>query len=65
MPIMDWWEFLEEFVEIPTPKVITIFIVTSSIDPADVKLVAQFDIVKKYVIKPITVDKLKEILLEF
>lgn len=36
MPIMDGWEFLEEFIKIPVRKKIKINIITSSIDPADV-----------------------------
>ena len=35
MPIMDGWQFLEEFVELPINDKIIINIVTSSIDPAD------------------------------
>ena len=35
MPIMDGWQFLEEFINLPLEEVIRINIVTSSIDPAD------------------------------
>lgn len=35
MPIMDGWQFLEEFIELPLKKKIRINIVTSSIDIAD------------------------------
>ena len=35
MPIMDGWQFLEEFISIPLKKSVRINIVTSSIDPAD------------------------------
>lgn len=35
MPIMDGWQFLEEFIAIPMEERIRINIVTSSIDPAD------------------------------
>ncbi|MGB5435575.1 MAG: response regulator [Maribacter sp.] len=35
MPIMDGWQFLEEFIELPITDKIIINIVTSSIDPAD------------------------------
>jgi CheY-like chemotaxis protein len=37
MPIMDGWQFLEEFIEIPIQKSVRINIVTSSIDPLDQK----------------------------
>ncbi len=35
MPIMDGWQFLEEFINLPLQERIRINIVTSSIDPAD------------------------------
>ena len=35
MPIMDGWQFLKEFIELPISDKILINIVTSSIDPAD------------------------------
>lgn len=35
MPIMDGWQFLEEFIKLPIQKKVRINIVTSSIDPAD------------------------------
>lgn len=37
MPIMDGWQFLEEFIAIPIQKTVRINIVTSSIDPFDQK----------------------------
>ncbi|WP_299529322.1 response regulator [Ulvibacterium sp.] len=36
MPIMDGWQFLEEFISLPLEKRVRINIVTSSIDPFDV-----------------------------
>ncbi|HMB63241.1 MAG TPA: response regulator [Eudoraea sp.] len=37
MPIMDGWQFLEEFIALPVKTKIRINIVTSSIDPYDRK----------------------------
>jgi CheY-like chemotaxis protein len=37
MPIMDGWEFLKVFLELPIPEIVRINIVTSSIDPYDKK----------------------------
>ncbi|MDC6390130.1 response regulator [Maribacter sp. PR1] len=37
MPIMDGWQFLDEFLKLPINKRIRINIVTSSIDPFDKK----------------------------
>lgn len=35
MPIMDGWQFLEEFVKLPINKEVRVNILTSSIDPVD------------------------------
>lgn len=35
MPIMDGWDFLEEFITLDIPKKVIVNIVTSSIDPSD------------------------------
>ncbi len=35
MPIMDGWQFLEEFIALPLKKKVQINILTSSIDPHD------------------------------
>ncbi len=37
MPIMDGWQFLEEFIALPLEQAVRINIVTSSIDPADLQ----------------------------
>lgn len=64
MPVMDGWQFLDEFIKIDPPKEITIYIISSSIDPSDVQRAKSYERVSKYLIKPITVDKLRTILLE-
>ena len=58
MPIMDGWQFLEEFMSPNTQKII-IYIVSSSIDPADLNKAKQYSLVTNYIVKPITPDKLK------
>ena len=35
MPVMDGWQFLEEFFAIPVQKTVRINVLTSSIDPLD------------------------------
>lgn len=62
MPVMDGWEFLDELVKIPCKKEITIYIVTSSIDPADMDKAKTYTSVTNYLIKPITTDKLQQVL---
>jgi CheY-like chemotaxis protein len=36
MPVLDGRQFLDEFMLLPIQKEISIFIVTSSIDPSDI-----------------------------
>ena len=62
MPVMDGWEFLDEFVKIPCEKEITIYIVTSSIDPMDMDRAKDYDNISNYLIKPISAQRLQEIL---
>ena len=64
MPKMDGWVFLEEFQKIPLPKKVSIFVVSSSINPEDVERAKQIPIVKKYIVKPLTIPTLKQIIEE-
>ena len=64
MPIMDGWQFLDEFVKI-NPKIgkkITVFICSSSISPDDVARAKSINAVSDFIIKPMTKDKLIEII---
>lgn len=63
MPVMDGWEFLEEFVKIENKleKRITIYMVSSSIDPKDYERAKTFSSVTDYLIKPIEISKVEEI----
>ena len=58
MPVMDGWQFLDEFISLPITKEIHIFIMTSSIDPADIEMAGKYKVVKEYIMKPITTQKL-------
>ncbi len=64
MPIMDGWQFLDEFTKIKTEKSITIYIITSSVDPADVEKSKEYDNVNNYLVKPITLETLQKLLQE-
>ncbi|MEG3656429.1 response regulator [Arenibacter palladensis] len=62
MPIMDGWEFLDDFIKIPNnnTKKVTIYIISSSIDPRDVIKVQDYSLVSNYILKPIkSADLLK------
>ncbi|WP_394746951.1 response regulator [Spongiimicrobium salis] len=64
MPIMDGWEFLESFKKIPQEdrNHITLFVVSSSVDPEDLQKTKQYELIKNYILKPITVHDLEEVL---
>ena len=62
MPILDGWQFLDEFVKIKLENKIVIYIVSSSVDPADVLRAQEYSAVSNYIVKPITMEVLQEIL---
>lgn len=62
MPVWDGWQFLDEFIKIPIQQKITIFMVSSSIDPSDTERVKTYEAVSDFIIKPITIDKLRNLL---
>ncbi len=62
MPILDGWQFLDEFVKIPCEKKIIIYIVSSSVDPEDMLRAKSYELVSDYIVKPVTVEKLKVVL---
>ncbi len=64
MPILDGWQFLDEFVKIPCEKKIIIYIVSSSVDPDDILRAKSYEWVSDYIVKPVTVAKLKEVLVD-
>lgn len=63
MPVMDGWEFLEEFLKIneEVRKRITLYVVSSSIDPRDISRAKAFDSVEDYLVKPLSIDALKKV----
>lgn len=65
MPIMDGWEFLEEFISISMEKKIRINIITSSIDPLDIERAKMYKAISHHTIefnnKPITKHIIQEI----
>lgn len=61
MPVLDGWQFLDGFIVIPFTKKILVFMVSSSIDPSDLEMTKKYPIVKNYIVKPLTSEKLKNI----
>lgn len=63
MPIMDGFEFMEEYIKIKpyVGKKIIIYMVTSSIDPVDIKRSKAISEISDYIVKPIDAKQLAEI----
>jgi CheY-like chemotaxis protein len=62
MPILDGWQFMDEFVKLSPliNKKITVYIVSSSIDEDDHKKALSYQQVSDFIVKPITVALLKK-----
>ncbi|SHM69804.1 Response regulator receiver domain-containing protein [Chitinophaga jiangningensis] len=56
MPVMDGWEFLDEYAtfQAELPKSIKIFVLTSSIDEKDKERVRSYAFVSGYLTKPLS-----------
>ena len=63
MPVMNGWQFLDTFINlrIHPEKHITIYMVTSSVDNAEILKAASYKEIKNYIIKPISIHSLKEV----
>jgi CheY-like chemotaxis protein len=63
MPIMNGWEFLEEYkrLKIDPLQKSKIFIVSSSVFSNDINKAKSYSLVTDFVSKPLNVDKIKEL----
>jgi len=64
MPVMDGWEFLEEYSQLRCNlrKNIALFIVSSSISPEEVERSKNYSAVTDFLIKPLRAGKIEELL---
>jgi CheY-like chemotaxis protein len=64
MPVMDGWEFLEEYKTLSTRinDNIKIYILSSSVDKNDIMRSKEYSSVIEYVVKPVYKEKFSEIL---
>ena len=64
MPIMDGWEFLDQFAAIneKLPERINLYVVSSSINLRDIDRAKSIDIVSDYITKPLNLDDFDKIL---
>jgi CheY-like chemotaxis protein len=63
MPVMNGWEFLEEYEKIKSQiqKSICINMLSSSVYNDDITKAESFDTVQKFISKPLTVDKIQSL----
>jgi len=63
MPVMNGWDFLEEFAKLPNKRqeCCGIYILSSTVDPEDYKKATLYPSVKGFISKPLTPEHLKEI----
>jgi CheY-like chemotaxis protein len=64
MPIMDGWEFLEEYNKFYSdlPKPITIYMVSSSVNSSDMQKSRSYKAVNDYLVKPVSRNKYQELM---
>ncbi len=64
MPVMDGWQFLENYLLLKPRigKKITIYVVSSSIDPTDMERAKAISEVTDYIVKPLSKEKLISLL---
>ena len=63
MPVMNGFEFLKSLTELPNlnPELFKIFVLSSSLDPNDIKRIKEDHLVSKFIGKPLTNQILEEI----
>lgn len=54
MPVMDGWEFLKALEKYKFKDELNIYMVTSSIDPTEIKKAEKFKTVKQFISKPVS-----------
>jgi len=64
MPVMNGWEFLEDFMKIPNRnrEKVVIYIISSSVDPRDLERIKNYEVVNNYILKPISKEDLESAL---
>ncbi|OAB81439.1 response regulator [Cochleicola gelatinilyticus] len=67
MPIMDGFQFMEEYIKLKprVGKKILIYMVSSSVDPSDIRRAEMISEISDYIIKPIEPGELVEIVESF
>ncbi len=62
MPIMDGWQFVEEYQKLSFCKKIALYMVSSSVDETDMKRSKDYRVIDDYIIKPVGRSRFEELL---
>jgi CheY-like chemotaxis protein len=62
MPILDGWQFLDEVETKPYKDQLNIYLTSSTIDPLEHEKARLYKTVKRFVMKPISIEDLESIL---
>lgn len=62
MPVWDGWDFLDEIQLLNLPESPKIYIMSSSIDPADIKKAESYSSVADFLVKPITLEVIRRLM---
>ena len=67
MPVMNGWDFVKQFTQLPylNNSNMNLYITSSSIDSADINRARSFSVIRDYLIKPLTLDKLKSFFITY
>jgi CheY-like chemotaxis protein len=62
MPVMDGWQFVEEYQKLQLGKKVSLYMVSSSVDEADLKRSKDYGVIDDYIIKPVGRSRFEELL---
>ncbi|GLB53463.1 response regulator [Neptunitalea chrysea] len=63
MPVMDGWQFLDALRSLNFPN-LTIYLLTSSVDPADITRAKTYKMLSGYLTKPLTPEVIDSLMIE-
>lgn len=64
MPVMNGWEFVEAYTELNVTEDINLYILSSSVYENDIEKTKSYSNVKGFISKPLSLDRLSELLKE-
>lgn len=62
MPVMDGWQFIEEFQKLNPVKKIALYMVSSSVDESDMQRSKEYTVIDDYIIKPVGRSRFEQLL---